>query len=93
VNVNVTLPAATPVTTPAFVTVANAVLLLAHVPPVVGVSVIVLPAHIDDAGALTVGRGFTVTFVVPAALVQPFTVTVTEYAPASPAATDAILGF
>jgi hypothetical protein len=93
VNVNVTLPAATPVTTPAFVTVANAVLLLAHVPPVVGVGIIVLPAHIDDAGALTVGRGFTVTFVVPAALVQPFTVTVTEYAPASPAATDAILGF
>ena len=92
-NVNVTLPAATPVTTPAFVTVANEVLLLAHVPPVVGVSVIVLPAHIDDTGALTTGSGLTVTFVVPAALVHPATVTVTEYEPALPAAADAMVGF
>ena len=29
------------------------------------------------------GIGFTTTFVVPAALVQPLTVTVTEYVPAS----------
>jgi hypothetical protein len=93
VNVNVTLPAATPVTTPPLVTVANAVLLLVHVPPVVGVSVIVLPAHIDETGALTTGSGLTVTFVFPAALAQPFTVTVTEYVPALPVATDAIPGF
>jgi hypothetical protein len=43
------------------VTVANAVLLLVHVPPVVGVKVIVLPAHIDDTGALTAGSELTVT--------------------------------
>jgi hypothetical protein len=61
VKVNVTIPAATPITTPAFDTVANAVLLLCHVPPVVGVNVIVLPAHIDDTGALTTGSAFTVT--------------------------------
>jgi hypothetical protein len=64
VNVNVTVPAATPVTTPAFVTVALATLLLAHVPPVVGDSVVVLPTHtavapvIDAIGlALTVMTG------------------------------------
>jgi hypothetical protein len=95
VNVNVTLPEAVAgaETTPALVTVAIAVLLLAHVPPVVGVSVIEVPPHIDDTGALTAGSAFTVTFVVPAALVHPFVVTVTEYAPALPAATDGMLGF
>ena len=56
----VTVPAATPVITPAFVTVATAVLLLAHVPPVVGDNVAVLPTH-TDAGAVTVGFTFTVT--------------------------------
>src|SRR3990170_6365981 len=40
VKVNVALPAETPVTTPAFVTVATAVLLLVHVPPDVGDKVI-----------------------------------------------------
>ena len=60
VNVNVTVPAATPVITPAFVTVATDVLLLVHVPPVVGDSVAVLPTH-TDAGAVTVGLALTVT--------------------------------
>ena len=60
VNVNVTLPADTPVITPALVTVATAVLLLAHVPPLVGDSVAVLPTH-TDAGAVTVGFALTVT--------------------------------
>ena len=41
VNVNVGEPADTPVTRPAFVTVANAVLLLAQVPPVVGDKVVI----------------------------------------------------
>lgn len=43
VNVKVTVPSVTPVTTPAFVTVAIDVLLLTHVPPVVGDSVVVAP--------------------------------------------------
>ena len=60
VNVNVTDPAATPVITPALVTVATAVLLLVHVPPVVGDKVAVLPTH-TAAGAVTVGRALTVT--------------------------------
>ena len=38
-------------------------------------------------------RGFTTTFVVPAALVHPLTVTVTEYVPAVAAVTLARLGF
>ena len=41
VNVNVAEPAATPVTTPEFVTVATLVLLEVHVPPVVGDNVVV----------------------------------------------------
>src|SRR5437762_12843928 len=57
---NVTLPADTPVITPALVTVAMAVLLLVHVPPLVGDSVAVLPTH-TDAGAVTVGFALTVT--------------------------------
>ena len=56
----VTVPAATPVITPAFVTVATAVLLLAHVPPLVGDKVAVLPTH-TVAGAVTVGFALTVT--------------------------------
>jgi hypothetical protein len=59
--VNVTLPAATPVTTPALVTVALVLSLLVHVPPVVGDKVMVLPTHTEDEGALTTGSAFTVT--------------------------------
>lgn len=60
VNVKVTVPAPTPVTTPLFITVAMELLLLAHVPPVVGDNVILLPTH-TAAGALTTGLAFTVT--------------------------------
>ena len=59
-KVNVTLPAATPVTNPALVTVAFVASLLVQVPPVVGDSVIVLPTQTDDP-ALTTGMELTVT--------------------------------
>ena len=59
VKVNVAVPAATPVTKPAFVTVAIALSLLIQVPPVVGDKVIVLPM-VTDAGAETTGKAFTV---------------------------------
>jgi hypothetical protein len=65
VNVNDAVPAETPVTIPAFVTVATAALLLAQVPPVMGDKVIVLPTQ-TDAGALTTGSALTVTGVVVA---------------------------
>jgi hypothetical protein len=61
VNVNEAVPPLTPVTTPAFVTVATAVLLLTHVPPVVGFKVVVDPSHIVFAPImLTVGFALTV---------------------------------
>jgi hypothetical protein len=61
VNVNVAVPDPTPVTTPALDTVATAVLLLAHVPPVVGLKVVVLPTHIVLAPLITtIGFAFTV---------------------------------
>lgn len=46
-----------------------------------------------DAGVGAAGIGFTITVVVPAVLVQPFTVTVTEYVPASAAVATGIVGF
>jgi hypothetical protein len=49
VKVKVTVPALMPDTTPVFVTVATAVLLLIHVPPVVGVTVAELPTHTASA--------------------------------------------
>jgi hypothetical protein len=61
VNVNVAVPAATPVTTPTFVTVATEVLLLVHMPPVVGLNEVVDPAHIVlPPVMLTLGFTFTV---------------------------------
>src|SRR4029079_8105511 len=60
VKVNGTLPAATPVMSPALVTVARALLLLVHVPPVVGDRVAVALTQ-TEAGAVTTGRAFTVT--------------------------------
>ena len=57
---NVTLPVATPVTSPALVTVAFVASLLVQVPPVVGDNVIVLPTQTDDP-ALTTGKELTVT--------------------------------
>jgi len=71
VKVKLTVPADTPVTTPALVTVATALLLLVHVPPVTGDSVIVFPTHTDD-GAVTTGFALTVTEVV--VLLQPVAV-------------------
>ena len=56
----VTLPAATPVTNPALVTVALVGSLLVQVPPVVGDNVIVFPIQTDDP-ALTAGKALTVT--------------------------------
>ena len=62
VNVNVTLPAETPVTIPAFVTVAIAGLLLIHVPPVVGDNVVVPFTQIEELPIMfTIGNAFTLT--------------------------------
>jgi hypothetical protein len=62
VNANFAVPAPTPVTTPALVTVAMALLLLPHVPPVVGVSVVVDPIQTAAVPATaTVGLGLMVT--------------------------------
>jgi len=76
VKVNVTLPAATAVITPAFVTVAMVLSLLIHVPLVVGDRVAVAPTQIA-AGAVTTGKALTVTaavvllqFVVPSVKVN-----------------------
>jgi hypothetical protein len=60
VKVNVTEPSDTPVTTPALVMVAIEVLLLIHVPPVVGLKVIVPPTQTPVA-ELTTGKAFTVS--------------------------------
>ena len=62
-KVKVTLPAETPVTKPALVTVAFVASLLVQVPPVVGDNVIVLPKQTDDP-ALTAGSALTVTVAV-----------------------------
>ena len=62
VKVKVALPAETPVTTPAFVTVATPGALLAQVPPVVGDSVVVKPTQMLLAPKmLTTGNGSTAT--------------------------------
>jgi hypothetical protein len=75
VNVNCTVPAATPSTRPALDTVATEALLVAHVPPVVGVNVVVPPIHMVDVPVMaTVGLGFTVTGAV--VLVHPVVVLV-----------------
>jgi uncharacterized iron-regulated membrane protein len=61
VKVKVGVPVATPVTTPASVTVAKAVLLLAHVPPVVGDKLVVVPTHIAVAPVIeTIGKALIV---------------------------------
>lgn len=62
VKVKVTGPADTPVTRPALFTLAISVSLDAHVPPVVGESVVVNPAHMTDGPVNeTVGGVLTVT--------------------------------
>jgi hypothetical protein len=65
VKVKVAIPAETPVTSPALVTVAIALLLLNQVPPVDGDKLMVLPTHTEDAPVLTVGKAFTVMVAVP----------------------------
>ena len=62
-KVKVTLPAATPVTSPALVTVALVRSLLVQVPPVVGDKVMVPPMQTGDP-ALTAGSALTVTVTV-----------------------------
>ena len=62
-KVKVTLPAATPVTSPELVTVALVASLLVQVPPMVGDNVIVPPMQTDDP-ALTAGSALTVTVAV-----------------------------
>ena len=62
VKMNVTVPAETPVTTPALVTEAMAGLLLAQVPPVFGDSVVVAPTQmLVGPTMLTTGKAPTVT--------------------------------
>jgi hypothetical protein len=55
----------------------------------------VCPAHIAelDPAVGAAGIGLTVTDVVPAGPVQPFTVAVTEYTPVAAAVAEAIGGF
>ncbi len=74
VNVNVTAPAETPVINPAFVMVATPGALLTHVPPALGLAVIVAPIHKEADGVLTTGNAFTVTEEV--VLLQPVAVLV-----------------
>jgi hypothetical protein len=74
VKVKVAEPAATPVTTPAFVTVATARLLLVHVPPVVGDKAVVPPIQILlEPVMLTTGMALMVTMPVGAEI-QPVAV-------------------
>jgi hypothetical protein len=62
VKVKVAVPAETPVTTPALVTVAMEALLLAQVPPLVGDKVVVAPTHIVlEPVILTTGNASTVS--------------------------------
>ena len=58
-----TVPAARPVTTPSSSMVALVGLVLIHVPPVVGVSVMVFPTQ-TAVGPVIVGCGLTNTFLV-----------------------------
>ena len=60
IKLKFTLPVETPVTIPALVTVALLLLLLDHVPPVVGDKVIVLPTQ-TEGPELTTGKALTVT--------------------------------
>ena len=62
VKTKLPVPAETPVTNPAFVTVAMAGKTSSQVPPVVGVNVVVDPIHTSGVPlTVTVGLGLTVT--------------------------------
>lgn len=75
VNTKRPVPADTPVTNPALVTVAIAGNTAVQVPPVVGERVVVDPIHTADVPVMvTVGLGFTVTG--PVVLVHPVAVLV-----------------
>ena len=66
VKVNVGLPAATAETAPPFVTVASELLLLTHVPPVVGDSVDEPFKQIAELPVIpTEGKAFTVSVALP----------------------------
>jgi hypothetical protein len=102
VKVKVTpLPAAIPFTSPALVTVATNELLLAHVPPFVGVTLVVAPTQIADVAKLTTGNAFTVNAEVVAlhpvmllvkVKVTPLPAAMPETSPASvTVATDGLL--
>jgi len=69
VKVKVVEPVATPVTTPALVTVAKPVLLLTQVPPAVGDTIEVLPTQTVDAADRD-GEGLTVTVTLKGAPLQ-----------------------
>lgn len=78
VKMNVAVPAATPVTTPALLTVAIDGLLLDQVPPIDGDNVVVVPTHIvEDPEILTVGLCLAVMVVVGTAVHPKSLVTVT----------------
>jgi len=69
VNVNVTVPNDTAVTTPVVeLMLATAGALLTHVPPVLGVRFIVLPIHINADGELTAGAVTVIVVVVEAVI-------------------------
>lgn len=81
VNLKVEDPGAIPVAIPALVTVITEGLLLDHVPPELGVRLVLPPTQIELTGLLTVGRAKTVTEVLTAAPAQPpevVSTTVTE---------------
>ena len=81
VKVKVAVPADTPVTRPAMSTVATAGLLLTHVPPEPGVTVVVDPTHKVALVRFTAGSAVTVTANVVAVLVPQLYVAVTVIFP------------
>lgn len=96
VYVIITLPALTPVTIPDVFTVANAVLLLLHAPPViVGVSVVVAPWQTDVApdNVPATGSGLTVMSAVSTAVPHELVTVYDMIAapPATPATTPDVL--
>jgi hypothetical protein len=87
VNVKVGLPAATALTTPAFVTVASELLLLAQVPPEIGDKVVLPPLeHIEDAPVILTAGGATMA-TAPVVAAQLGTVLLVNVKVGLPAAT------
>ena len=70
------MPVATPVTTPNALTIAIAVLLLAHTPPEEGPNDVVVPLHTLVAPTIgtATGKAFIVTGVVEETLPQAFVI-------------------